>query len=312
MLISYVGTESFVLHEAAEACIRTLREQHGADVPVTRIDCTDADAAERLEQPLKYPSFFHTHHVVVATHAACPLITAAAKNHRIASATDITLVAIQDSEHPAYDKKSATTLRTAASEHRSFEVLSEEDRIHWATRFCADRGCEVSRPAIQLLIARIGSDLRALSHELEKVCAYVQRGRIEPAAIQLLAPHRTEYDEWELSNALAARNKRAIITTLWKRLHEGAAEQLLIGSIAAGMRNLAMVKELAGRGTPAVSIAKLAGLHPFVVSKTLRGAQATDADALRRAHIALATLDRSVKEGTAHAADELFSILLSW
>ncbi len=73
-----------------------------------------------------------------------------------------------------------------------------------------------------------------------------------------------------------------------------------------------MVKDLAARGTPPASIAKLSGLHPFVVSKTLRGATTTDADALRRTHVALAKLDRSAKEGTAHNADELFSILLAW
>ena len=52
------------------------------------------------------------------------------------------------------------------------------------------------------------------------------------------------------------------------------------------------------------------GLHPFVVSKTLRGARTADMGRLIRSHTALAVLDRNTKEGTADATDGLFDVIL--
>ena len=130
-------------------------------------------------------------------------------------------------------------------------------------------------------------------------------------SVRLLVPAPYRYDEWELSNAIAARDKRGAVAALFKRVREGAPEPLMVGSLASAVRTLMMVRDLADRGRPATAIAKATGLHPYVVSKTLRGAAAYEPHALREAHRMLAALDRSSKEGAADAVDGLFATLLA-
>ncbi|MCC6934382.1 MAG: DNA polymerase III subunit delta [Candidatus Yanofskybacteria bacterium] len=310
MLISLAGADPFMLNEAARDIIRTLQSQHGADVPITRVDCTDPDAAEHLDRPLKYPSFFYSHHIILATNAGHPILAMAAEQHRIANIPDITLIAIHNADHPEHDAESAKTLHSLATQHQDIQPLSPEERIRWGQQFCTEQGCEGSRAALSILFDRVGGDLRAASHELEKVCAYVRHGAITPDVVIMLVRPRYERDEWGLSNAIAAYDKRGIMTSLWKRVMEGAPEQLLVGSLAAGIRTALMVADLRSRGMAPGAIAKTSGLHPFVVAKTLRGAAAARIESLREAHLALARLDRLAKDGLAQSADALFSVML--
>jgi DNA polymerase III delta subunit len=85
----------------------------------------------------------------------------------------------------------------------------------------------------------------------------------------------------------------------------------MIGSLASAVRTLVTIRDLAGRGHAAPVIARTAGLHPFVVSKNLRGAMTYGVDALPTALRKIAELDRDAKSGRADAFDSLFSILLA-
>jgi len=60
----------------------------------------------------------------------------------------------------------------------------------------------------------------------------------------------------------------------------------------------------------ASAIATGAGLHPFVVSKALKGAREADGGALREAHLRIACLDRDSKRGRADLLDGLFGAIL--
>jgi DNA polymerase III delta subunit len=299
MLTAYHGSDAYRMRRAVVVS--------GAEI----IDGSTGNAAEQFERALKYPSFFDEHRSVLIHNAATPDILELLKNYSVATLKDITVIALQDTSTPsAYDKKALVKILALASAHETFEALTGNARTAWIRAQCTELGASIE-PAAVTALARYTNNSCALANELEKLAAHAQSGTITESDVQMLVLFPIERDTWELSNALAAFDKRTAITTLWHRLREGMPEQLAIGSLAAGLRSLLMVKDLVDRHAPPGAIAKMTGLHPFVVSKTLRGAAAADRTRLKKAHLALATLDRAAKDGRADATDGMFSVLMT-
>lgn len=311
MLILYSGSDAYRIRQATDKIVATYRKKYGSVLSVSLIDCAQEDGAQQLERSLKYPSFFEEKKMIITHNAAHATMTGLLKSYHPQDMDDIVLIATQDTSQGPYDKKALVALAKVADHAELCEPLTGTSLASWVREYCKERGTDIDTAALTLLLQRVPDNTRALSNELEKLCAYARKSAIDAHAVQLLTPAQYEHDEWGLSNAIAANDKRKAIVALWKRLTEGAPEQLLLGSLAAGIRNLSAVQDLHSRRTPSAAIAKLSGLHPFVVSKTIRGAAGADRTKLHSAHSALARLDRWSKDGRADATDGLFSILLS-
>lgn len=311
MLILYSGSDAYRLRHATAALIAGYREKYSSTVNLFSVDGDDEDASEQLERPLKYPSFFEEKKLIVVHNAANAAIAGILKRYKLPELDDIVLIAIQHTKHESYDKKILIALSKAADRAEIFEPLTGAPLAAWIRSYCSERSATIEPAALTALLQRTNGDMQGLSNECDKLCAYAGNGAITLQAVQALTPPRYEQDEWELSNALAAHDKRSAIAVLWRRLHSGVSEQLLLASLAAGIRNLSMVKDMQTRRQSAAAIATTTGLHPFVISKTMRGAAAADATKLRSAHIGLAQLDRSAKDGRTDTTDGLFSVLLS-
>ncbi len=311
MLLLIHGTDSYRIQEATEEIIAQHRAKANTALEVVRIDCADETAPDELLRQLKYPSFFGEPRLIVASHAAHSAIDDILNEYDFKDIKDIIFIAVQDTSEKGYDKKLIAKLTAASQATQELRPLTGTQLSAWLQRYCVNAQATLSSDAAAFLVRSVGSDTRTLAQELDKLIAYAHGEPITKPMIELLTPQRVERDEWELSNALAAHDKRSLVAALWRKLHEGTPEQLLMGSLASGFRNLIMVKDLLQRQQASAGIAKTTGLHPFVVSKTLSGARGADASRLTRAHIALALLDRGAKDGRMDMVDGLFSIVLA-
>jgi DNA polymerase III delta subunit len=311
MLLLIHGTDSYRIQEAVEEVIAHHRAKTTSTPEVVRIDCADETATDELHRQLKYPSFFGESRLVVASHAAQGAMGEILNEYNLADIEDIIVIATQDTSEKGYDKKMLARLKASSHTTQELQPRTGAPLSAWLQRYCAHAQASLSHDAAAYVVRLVGSDTRTLVHELDKLIAYAHGEPISKTMAELLISPRIERDEWELSNALAAHDKRSLVAALWKKLHEGTPEQLLMGSLAAGFRNLIMVKDLLKRNHASAGIAKATGLHPFVVSKTLSGARTADSSRLARAHIALALLDRGAKDGRMDMTDGLFSILLA-
>jgi len=311
MLYWYHGTDTFRLRSAVTDLVASLRAQHQTALHVVRVDCADAGAADDIERHLKYPSFFGDRTCIIATNAAAPVMADLTARYDFSTLEDIILVAVQDTSQKSADKVVLATLTKTADHTAVFAPLKDAALTAWITAAAAGLGGTLEPDAMRELVRRVGSDSGRCAAELAKLVAYAAPHAISIDAVRLLTPEPAERDEWELSNAIASMDKRSIMAALWKKVREGTPEQLLIGSCAAGLRNLLMIRDAAQRTTSGTTIAKLTGLHPFVVSKTLASATAADEPRLVRSYLALTLLDRDSKDGRADAIDGLFAALLS-
>lgn len=311
MLLCYHGSDAYILRQAISEMVVSLRERHGTSLHMTTVDCEDETATDIIERQLKYPSFFGDTKLIVAINAASQVMADILERYELTTMDDIVLLAVQNTTLKSLEKKVFASLIRTADSTRELKPMAERSLEAWLHEYCRLRDCTVTPGAARLLLQRVGQDTQRVSMELDKLCAFAQKGSIDEHAVRLLVREPVERDEWGLSNALAAHDKRAVVATLWQKVHDGTPEPLLVGSVASGLRNLMLIKDLTVQKRSAAEIAKLTGIHPFVISKSSRGAMLADSQRLKSAYIALARLDRDAKDGVTDTVDGLFSLLLT-
>jgi DNA polymerase III delta subunit len=193
-----------------------------------------------------------------------------------------------------------------------FDQFSGAKLTTWMQAFCAERGCTLGAREARLIVSRVGSESWVLLTELAKLCAWQGTGAITTDGIELLtSPADPQSNVFALTDALARRDKRAVLRELADQLAHGADPTYLLSMYAFAIRNMLMVKDVAGRGAPPRTIASVTGLHPFVVTKTLTATAGYAQDRLLSAHAWLAEGDRAVKGGRWDATDALYDFVLS-
>ena len=112
------------------------------------------------------------------------------------------------------------------------------------------------------------TDLRPLNTELETLALYTGGQRtVTRADVELLTPYIEDAENFGLTNAIGQRNARRAYDQLGKLLDEGKHPMAILGSIAAQIRGLLEVKDMAERGLSAAEIAKQKGWRSDYAAK---------------------------------------------
>jgi len=168
----------------------------------------------------------------------------------------------------------------------------------WIVRRVETKGAAIQRPAAEALAIAVGDDLRLLDSEIEKLALYVGGERpITPADVELLVPYAGAANVFAMVDAIGRRDGRVALTLLHKLLDQNAAPLYLLGMIVRQFRILIQVKELSARGLAVSTIAKQAGLHPFVAEKAQRQAMNFTIGQLELIYARLLETDLAIKTG---------------
>ena len=171
--------------------------------------------------------------------------------------TDLVLV-----ENESLPKQHPVLKAAAAVESNIiyFGELNKHDLQSWIIKRAREHGATIEPGAADILGRLVGTDLRALDNEIEKLALYVTDQRpISKADIELLVPYTEEAELFGMSNAIGQRDARRAYDQLRKELDEGRNPMAILGSITAQIRALIEVKDMADRGTTAREIANLKG-----------------------------------------------------
>jgi DNA polymerase III delta subunit len=312
MIMNFFGSDPYLIRQAVT---EELMRHQDKTLSVSRLDMTRPEDAEELERQLKYPSFFQETRVVVATNAfanaqTAELVMGILESFDVVKEPTLILIVLgQPDGRASSAAKKLSDFLEKKGKRAKFEPLTGAARNKWLADFCAQRECKIETAAAIELSRRV-QDTWAMAMELEKLCAHAENGTIKAEDVATLVPLPVEHNEFELTDALYAHDKRGAIASLWRRVAEGVSEQLLLGTLASGIRTLLIAKSMAAHGTTPAAIAKASGLHPFVAQKAVRGASGYQLETLMKAHARLAALDRSAKDGLSDAIDGMMAVLL--
>ncbi len=141
----------------------------------------------------------------------------------------------------------------------------------WITKRAKSIGVSISPDAAALLANFIGNQLRLLANELDKLATYAGNGAIiHVDDVRKLSAQVQEARIFDLTDALAQRNRKQALDILHDLLADGEPPLKLISTITTQVRSLVLVKELSQKGMRAGQIASTIGMAPFVADKALR------------------------------------------
>jgi DNA polymerase-3 subunit delta len=179
-----------------------------------------------------------------------------------------------------------------------FAPLRSGELSRWIARRLEERGGRIERAATNLLAAFVGSDLRLLDQEIDKLLTYVgaERGVTEQD-VELLVSYAQEANIFHMVDALGKRDTRRAMELMEQLLEGGQHPLYLLSMITRQFRILIQVKELLAKGTSPEDIRGLLGLHPYVVRKSTSQAGNFSIQQLEAVYKQLHELDAAVKRG---------------
>jgi DNA polymerase-3 subunit delta len=166
----------------------------------------------------------------------------------------------------------------------------------WINRKATSLGVKITSDATTLLANFIGNQLRLLANELDKLATYVGLGAtITVEDVRQLSAQVQEARIFDLTDALAQRNRKQALDLLHDLLADGEPPLKLISTITSQVRSLLLVKELADNGLRISQIVSATGLAPFVAEKALRQIGRFSPSQLEGAYRQLLATDAALK-----------------
>jgi DNA polymerase-3 subunit delta len=180
---------------------------------------------------------------------------------------------------------------------REFTPPASDALTAWITKRVHDNNGKISPRAAETLGVFVGSNLRQLAQEIDKLLAYAEGRDIKEGDVHLLVADAREVKIWDLTDAVAGRNRDLAVRALHRMLEEGAQPPMLMAMLTRQIRSLVQVKELADDGLSSDEIARQLRVHSFVAKKTCDTARGFSYERLDEIYRRLLDTDLAVKTG---------------
>jgi DNA polymerase-3 subunit delta len=140
-------------------------------------------------------------------------------------------------------KKLAKTLMSKAA--FEFLPLKPAELQAWIKSHLKRLKADIDPRALQRILELIASDLHTVTNELNKLAAAaLPSGRITIELVNELIGRSREHMNWELTDHIVSRNRKAALRTLKDLLDDQVEPVMLIGLIGGTYRRMALAKEL--------------------------------------------------------------------
>lgn len=177
-----------------------------------------------------------------------------------------------------------------------FVGLDDNELVKWSTDKLKELNAEADSRALNMLVSRVGNNVRRLTNELEKLAvAALPDKLITVELIESIVPNTREISNFDLSDQLLAKNKSRALETLKKILDDGAEPLMILGLIAYNFRRLFLTKELMEQGVERKEVARIMKLPWSRQEDFLATARRTDSTTLARTLQKVAEVDLAIK-----------------
>ena len=136
-----------------------------------------------------------------------------------------------------------------------FQPLKTNELPSWIKSHLRSSKTEIEPQALSRLIEVTASDLSTLTNELNKLAtAALPSSLITSELVDQLVSRSREHMNWDLTDNIVSRNRRAALKVLRDFLDDGVEPVLLTGIIAGTFRRMAMAKALHSQGASPAQI----------------------------------------------------------
>jgi len=180
---------------------------------------------------------------------------------------------------------------------KKYDLPKDKQLPAWIHARAREKGGKISNEAADVLAELIGSDLRTLDQEIEKLLLYAGERMVTSDDVRLLVSRAREASIFDLVDHVGARQTSYALQLLHQLLEDEAEPLYVLAMLARQIRILIQVKELAERGRTVREIQSELHLHPRVAPKMVTQARNFEMNQLEAAHDKLVEADWAVKTG---------------
>lgn len=194
---------------------------------------------------------------------------------------------------------------------RSFPLLRGERLWGWLQKYVAREGGSISPGAVDLLAELVGSNLRVMASEINKLVLFASGRRIEEVDVNRLVSYAQETSVFAMTDAILEFNVSRAQHMLQRLLQGGAAPAYLLVMLSRQIQRLVRVKEMkVRRGSDAEIRKKLGIISDFVWREVLRSASRYSMARLKSVYEKLLETDIAIKTGK-YSGDLALSMLVA-
>ncbi len=195
-------------------------------------------------------------------------------------------------------KKLAKTLMSRAA--FDFQPLKSPELQSWIRSHEKKLKADIDQAALLRILEVVTSDLHTLTNELNKLAAAaLPSGRITIELVTELVGRSREHMNWELTDHILGRNRKAALKTLRELLDDQVEPVMLIGLIGGTYRRMALAKELLSQGASPGQIFSEVRMPPFKQAAYLSMLGSVQSASLARGIQRIAQADLGIKTSKA-------------
>ncbi|MDR6225082.1 DNA polymerase III subunit delta [Desmospora profundinema] len=319
-LYLFYGTESYLMEETSRWIRQRVLSDEKDEWSQTVMDLEET-AIQDVVREVETASFFGEARVVVAHHAW--FLTGARKKSKVDHQPEELL---RYAQAPVEENVLILTVEAAKLDSRkklvkelkkkarvaAFPPLESKELERWVAKRIRQAGLTPHPQAADSLIRNVGSDLRLLNGEIEKLAAYVGKGgTLTPAEVAELVPRTLEQDVFKLINQVAQRRTAEALSLFYDLLANREEPIRILSLVIRQFRILLQVKVLAREGKSEREIASLLGLHPYPVKLALQQGRSFPEETLRALLERSIAADHDIKKGRIDKVLAVERLLLS-
>ncbi len=178
-----------------------------------------------------------------------------------------------------------------------FDVPKGRELPGFVRREAERLGARLEPDGLRRLIELVGEQPQALVTELDKLATYAAGEPIDARLVDELVFTDGAVTGWALTDALSARDRRALFRTLGRAYDTGQKPHTLAPQLARHLDRLRRARRAADAGMDARSFAKQVGMHEFPARKLLEAARQFSEREAAAGVVRLAAVDHAVKGG---------------
>lgn len=288
------GAEAYLQREALRLLKCAVIEPETEALNYSEVSVSSLGMLEVLAQAEQYPMFGARRMVVVRDFDKVDDSELEALKNYLKNPQPTTTLVFQ--AESVDKRRSVTTALMKTCEVYEMSTLKEREVSEWASAYARRAGYTLSPSVAGLLVAVTGVDLYVVRNEVEKLMTLLGRpGSISAEQIEQLVPRSREHSNFELADALVAREQKRAVRLAARLLADGAEPLMLLAVVTRTLRQLLVAQELMAARLSAADIAKEIGVPPFKITEFLTGARKWDSGKLERGLRRGAEVDDAIK-----------------
>ncbi|MEK7354545.1 MAG: DNA polymerase III subunit delta [Chloroflexota bacterium] len=181
---------------------------------------------------------------------------------------------------------------------KTFPPLKEAALNKWAQSRVTAEGGSIAPKALTLLTRLVGSDLWAMTSEIDKLIIFAKGHRIEEEDVKTLVGYAEETTVFVMIDAILNFKAELAEQSLQKLLQSGSAPAQLLTMLARQVQLMVRAKDLKSKRTPNTEIQSKLGIpNEFIFRKTVEQASRFSLPRLREVYHHILETDLSIKTG---------------